>query len=269
MRHSVGRICNFFGYSRQAYYQYRQRQLQRFIDEQLIISEIKQIRKRQSRVGGRKLHKMLCAKGLRVGRDKLFKILKNNNLLIRPRKRFIKTTNAFHRFRKYKNLIKDFTVTRADEVFVSDITYIATQDGYCYLSLVTDVYSRKIVGYDVSASLAIEGAQRALQMALQHVDEPDRLIHHSDRGIQYCSNSYVNMLKEKGVSISMTEENHCYENSLAERVNGILKDEFMLGERLPSLSVARKVVRESISIYNEERLHMSLDYQTPSERYAA
>ena len=269
MRHSIGRICNFFGYSRQAYYQYRRRQLQSFIDEQLIISEIKQIRKRQSRVGGRKLHRMLHAKGFRVGRDRLFKLLRKHNLLVRPRKSFIKTTNSFHRFRKYKNLINDLTVTRADEVFVSDITYIATQEGYCYLSLVTDVYSRKIVGYDVSASLAIEGAQRALQMALQHVVEPDRLIHHSDRGLQYCSNGYVKMLKERGVSISMTEKNHCYENSLAERVNGILKDEFMLGERLPSLSVVRKVVRQSIRIYNEERLHMSLDYQTPSMRYAA
>jgi len=269
MKHSVGKICNFFGYSRQAYYQSRQVQIKEFIDEQLIISEVKHIRKRQSRVGGRKLHKMLSAKGLRVGRDKLFKILKKYNLLVRPRKSFVKTTNSFHRFRKYKNLITDLTVTRANEVFVSDITYIATQKGYCYLSLVTDVYSRKIVGFDVSASLAIEGAQRALQMALEQVAEPDTLIHHSDRGIQYCSNGYVNMLKERGVSISMTEQNHCYENSLAERVNGILKDEFMLGERLPSLSVARKVVRESINIYNEERLHMSLDYQIPSMRYAA
>lgn len=269
MKYSVGKICSIFGYSRQAYYKSRQAQMKVLIDEHLIISEVKRIRKRQPRVGGRKLHKMLQARGFQVGRDRLFKILENFNLLVRPKKNYTKTTNSFHRFRKYGNLIKDLKITRPNEVFVSDITYLATQEGFCYLSLVTDVYSRKIVGYDVSDSLAIEGAQRALRMALKKVSEPGKLIHHSDRGIQYCSNGYVNILEEKEVSISMTEDNHCYENSLAERVNGILKDEFLLGERLPSLSVARKAVRQSISIYNEERLHMSLEYEIPSMRYAA
>jgi len=240
-----------------------------FINTQLIISEVKRIRKRQPRSGVRKLHKMLQHMGFIIGRDQLFNVLRENQLLVKRRRKFQKTTNSYHRFRKYSNLIKDKDITRPDQVFVSDITYLRTNKAFCYLSLVTDVFSRKIVGYDVSNSLAIDGAQRALHMALNGVKESHKLIHHSDRGIQYCSNGYVDILTSNNIGISMTEENHCYENSIAERVNGILKDEFFLDEEFPSLGLAKKAVEQSIEIYNSERLHMSLGFQTPDQKYAA
>lgn len=212
---------------------------------------------------------MIRLRGFKIGRDKLFQILREHHMLVCPKKRYTKTTNSFHRFRKYPNLIKEMKITASDQVFVADITYIDTLEGFCYLFLISDVFSRKIVGYDLSNSLCIEGCQRTLKMALKSVRKPEKLIHHSDRGIQYCSNGYVHILEENGIRISMTEENHCYENAIAERINGILKTEFMLGEKLPSIAVAKELVRDSIKTYNEERLHMSLDYQTPEYKYAA
>ena len=226
-------------------------------------------RQRQPFVGVRKLHRMLNSRGFEIGRDRLFDLLRKEHLLVRRRRRYVQTTNSRHRFRKYSNLIRDVEVRHPNRVFVADITYIDTVDGFCYLSLITDVYSRKIVGYELSRSLASAGSQIALRMALRFVSEPEKLIHHSDRGIQYCCDEYVSILKKHKVSISMTEEDHIYENALAERINGILKTEFMLGEKLQSFEIARKQVRESIRIYNQERLHMSLDYQTPEMRYAA
>jgi putative transposase len=212
---------------------------------------------------------MLRALNLEIGRDKLFSMLRKNSLLVRPKRNYTRTTNSYHRFRKYSNLIKEHTVTRPNEVFVADITYLDTLEGFQYLVLITDLYSRKIVGWDLSNSLSIEGAQRALRMALKDVKDPAALIHHSDRGIQFCSNGYVEILQRHGAQISMTEENHVYENAVAERVNGILKSEFLLGEKLQSFQVAKELVREAIKIYNNERLHLSLEYQTPASRYAA
>ena len=142
-------------------------------------------------------------------------------------------------------------------------------EGYSYLSLITDQYSRKIVGYSLSKSLSVEGSLKALKNALKRVAEPSKLIHHSDRGIQYCSKAYTRLLKGKSAKISMTEEDHVYENALAERVNGILKDEFMLGEKLQSYKVAKRMVREAVNIYNNERLHLALNYMTPEQKYAA
>lgn len=169
----------------------------------------------------------------------------------------------------YKNLVKNLNVTRINQVFVSDITYIRTLEGFIYLSLIIDLFSRKIVGYCLSESLGIEGCLTALQMALKGVKHPENLIHHSDRGIQYCSHAYVNLLDSKKVNISMTEENHVYENAVAERVNGILKTEFLLGETLTSKKIAQQLVAEAIQTYDEERPHMSLNYQTPNEVYSA
>lgn len=210
---------------------------------------------------------MLTTKGVCIGRDKLFNLLRDNKLLLRRRKNYVRTTNSYHRFRRYSNKIKDLHVYRPNQVFVADITYLQTSESYCYLALVTDLFSRKIVGYDLSRSLAVEGAQSALNMALKNVAEPDRLIHHSDRGIQYCSYAYTDILEGKSAEISMTEENHVYENAVAERVNGILKTEFMLGEKLRSFKIAKELVKETIQIYNEERLHISLGYKTPDYRY--
>jgi transposase InsO family protein len=171
--------------------------------------------------------------------------------------------------KKYRNKVKDLVVTGPEQVYVSDITYIATREGFCYLSLITDRHSRRIMGWDLSQSLAIEGSLRALTMALRGTRKTSGLIHHSDRGIQYCSKAYVELLQKHGAEISMTEENHVYENALAERVNGILKDEFLLGEVLGSYADAKKMVAEAIETYNNVRLHMAIGYMTPAEKHAA
>ena len=215
------------------------------------------------------LHHHLIEYGVTIGRDRLFDLLRCKGLLIRPKRRYVRTTNSNHWFTKYRNLIRDIQIKRTGEVIVGDITYIETREGYCYLSLLTDVYSHKIVGYHLSQSLSVEGSLKALEMALRGIKDRFGMIHHSDRGIQYCCNAYTDRLRKAGVSISMTEENHVYENALAERVNGILKNEFLLGECLPSYKMACKMVKEVINIYNNERLHMSINYMTPARKFAA
>ena len=172
-----------------------------------------------------------------------------------------------HRFYKYKNIIKDVEVTRPNQVWVSDITYIRTVKGFCYLALITDMYSRKIVGYDLSDSLELNGCVRALNKAVCHANNIKGLIHHSDRGIQYCSNVYTQILKRNKIDISMTEENHCYENALAERVNGILKDEFYLDQTFTNINHAKRATKNAINLYNKIRLHLSLDFKTPNVVY--
>lgn len=223
-------------------------------------------------VGGKKLYWMLKSdfKILRakIGRDKFFEILRNNGLLVNRKKRYVKTTNSSHRFRVYDNLIKELEITKADEVYVSDITYIRSELGFCYLSLITDLYSRKIVGYDTSDSLGIEGSMRALEMAIKK-KELTGLIHHSDRGLQYCSNIYTGLLTNKEIKISMSEKGNPYENAVAERVNGILKEEFKLSETFKTKEMVYKAVDEAINTYNEYRPHMSIDYMTPNQKYAA
>jgi putative transposase len=212
---------------------------------------------------------MLLHRGVSVGRDQLFALLRRENILQKRRRNFKRTTNSNHWFKKYPNIIKDLEVVRPNQVFVSDITYIATREGYCYLSLITDLYSRKIVGWELSRNLTAAGPQKAVNQALSGVAQPEKLIHHSDRGIQFCSRGYVNRLQHRGVRISMTEENHVYENAVAERINGILKKEFALNRILPSFNIACSAINEAVKIYNNERLHLSLGYRTPAETYAA
>lgn len=228
-------------------------------------------RKSLPREGVRKLKKSLKddfdKANLKVGRDTLFNILRKHNMLTLRKKPSYRTTNSLHRFYKYKNGIKDLEVNRANQVWVSDITYIRTVKGFCYLALITDMYSRKIVGWDLSNSLELSGCVRALNKALYQAKGIEQLIHHSDRGIQYCSNVYTQILKRKNIGISMTEENHCYENALAERVNGILKDEFYLDQTFDSLTYAKRAAKNAIKLYNEIRLHLSLDYKTPNMVY--
>ncbi|MFC1643620.1 IS3 family transposase [Chlamydiota bacterium] len=267
--YSIGMVCRVFGYSRQGYYKRIKLEEKREEQEKQVLEEVRKIRKRQPCVGVKKIHKELYRRGKQIGRDRLFETMRRNNLLIRPRRNYVRTTNSKHRFRAYNNLIREIQIIRPEQVYASDITYIATEEGYSYLSLITDMYSRKIVGYELSKSLGIEGSMKALKKALRGVKKTDKLIHHSDRGIQYCSNEYVKLLKKKKIKISMTEENHVYENALAERVNGILKNEFGLGKRLRSYKIAKKMVKEAVEIYNKERLHMSLKYETPSEKHAA
>ena len=236
--------------------------------ERKVISIVKQKRKSLPREGVRKLIRSLDkdfeTAHLKVGRDTLFNILRRHNMLTLRKKHTTKTTNSMHRFHKYKNIIKDIEVSRPNQVWVSDITYIRTVKGFCYLALITDMHSRKVVGYDLSNSLELKGCIRALNKALYQARELKDLIHHSDRGIQYCSNTYTQILKRNNIGISMTEENHCYENALAERVNGILKDEFYLDQTFTDLAHAKRAAKNAIKLYNEIRLHLSLNYQTPN-----
>lgn len=232
---------------------------------------VKNRRKSLPREGVRKLTRSLeqefIKSNLKIGRDSLFNILRKHNMLTLRKKYSSRTTNSLHRFYKYKNIIKDIDVTRPNQVWVSDITYVRTIKGFCYLALITDMYSRKIVGYDISNSLELKGCERALNKALYQAKDTTGLIHHSDRGIQYCSNVYTQILKRNNIDISMTEENHCYENAVAERINGILKDEFYLDQTFDSLQHAKRATKNAINLYNEIRLHLSLDYKTPNMVY--
>ncbi len=204
---------------------------------------------------------------LKVGRDTLFNVLRKHKMLTLRKKYRMRTTNSHHRFYKYGNIIKDIEINRPNQVWASDITYIRTVKGFCYLALITDMYSRKIVGYDLSDSLELNGCVRALNKAIYQAKDINGLIHHSDRGIQYCSNVYTQILKRKKIDISMTEENHCYENAMAERVNGILKDEFYLDQTFANVAHAKRAAKNAINLYNEIRLHLSLDYKTPNMVY--
>lgn len=208
--------------------------------------------------------------GATIGRDKFFDILRVQGLLVERKKRYARTTNSYHRFYVYKNLVKNKAISRPHQVLVSDITYVRIREvKFVYLFLITDAYSRKIVGWHLSDSLAIEGALTALKMALKQCPDTAGVIHHSDRGIQYCSNEYVRLLKKNKVQISMTEENHCYENSLAERVNGILKEEFLLNQGYNSTSQVKNAVKQAINSYNCLRPHWSLNLLTPEMVHSA
>ena len=232
---------------------------------------VKQRRRSLPREGVRKLKISLKndfdKANLIVGRDTLFNILRKHNMLTLRKKYSSRTTNSLHRFYKYKNIIKDVKTTRPNQVWVSDITYIRTVKGFCYLALITDMYSRKIIGYDISDSLELKGCERALNKALCQAQDTTGLVQHSDRGIQYCSNVYTQILKRNNIAISMTEENHCYENAVAERVNGILKDEFYLDQTFDNLTHAKRATKNAINLYNQIRLHLSLDYKTPNMVY--
>jgi putative transposase len=263
----MSQICQNFGRTRQAFYKEIKVRDSKTLRAGILIRRVQDIRKNQPRVGCRKLKKMLFSMGIQVSRDELFAILRENNLLVRAVRNYKRTTSSSHRFRKYRNLIKERSITQPNQVFVSDITYLDTLDGFCYLALVTDLYSRKIVGWNVSKSLSIEGCQRALRMALKGVENPENLIHHSDRGFQYCNPKYVQILESLKGKISMTEQAHVYENAVAERVNGILKTEFLLGRKLQSLTHAQTLTAQSVAIYNQQRLHTSIGYKTPEELY--
>lgn len=265
---SLEQLCNCIHLHRDAYYKYKRRYDRREIIESQVIDLVKKEREIQARVGTRKLYEDLrdtfLISGLKVGRDRLFDILRNHDMLVKRKKSTCKTSNSYHHFRKYNNLVKDMEVTAPNQVWVSDITYIRTVKGFCYLALITDMYSRKIVGYDISDTLELTGCLRALKLALRHARPAAELVHHSDRGIQYCSKQYVAELLKRNIKISMTEENHCYENAIAERVNGILKDEFYLDQCFVNTRNACVATKSAIEIYNNKRLHLSLGYKTPN-----
>lgn len=202
--------------------------------------------------------------GFKMGRDEFFELLREHQLLIRRRKsKKPKTTFSSHWFKKYPNLIVDLVIDRPNQVWVSDITYIVAGGGFCYLFLLTDAYSRKIIGYGIEASLAAEGALKALRMALYQKPATTQAIHHSDRGIQYCCWEYIHQLTKSTVGISMTQNSDPRENAIAEGVNGILKQE-LLEKSYVSIQEAQAHLPKVISVYNVERPHSSLDFMTPS-----
>ena len=202
---------------------------------------------------------------INVGRDKLFRILKANHMLIKPRRSYHVTTDSHHRFRKHKNLVSELNIERPEQVWVSDITYIGNRKKPSYLALISDAYSKKIMGYDVSASLEVGGSARALEMALNNRSYKDHpLIHHSDRGLQYCSNEYQKALSDNSIDASMTEKYDPYENAIAERVNGILKQEFAIATYNTDILPKKLIVRDAVNLFNSIRPHLSNHMLTPN-----
>lgn len=257
-----------FGISRQGYYQKQQRVQKRLKELCKVKSAVVTERLYLPRLGTRKLYYRLkerfLALGIKIGRDSLFAFLRSEHMLIRKLRSYHKTTNSKHWLHKHPNLLSNRTSTRPNEIWVSDITYIETKEKVSYLSLLTDAYSRKIVGHHLHDSLHTDGVAAALKNAIKNerIDKP--LIHHSDRGLQYCSSQYQKILTKHGIIPSMTDGYDCYQNALAERINGILKEEFLV-VKPADITQARILIDQSIKIYNQRRPHLSLNYLTPNQ----
>lgn len=264
-------LCRLFGKTRHAYYDSLWRKESSLVKEDVILQEVINIRKDLPRLGTRKLHYViqnkLISHQISFGRDYLFDLLSEHKLLIRQRKRKAITTDSRHWMRKYSNLLKGLEITRPEQVWVSDITYIRLTNQWGYLSLITDAYSRKIMGYSFRQDLAAEGCIDALKMALNNKLYNQSIIHHSDRGSQYCSHNYVDLLLKNNIAISMTENGDPYENALAERVNGIIKTEFNLYSSSLGFEQTGYQINKSIKSYNELRPHASCDYLTPNQAH--
>lgn len=254
--------------SRQNYYAQRKRRQRQQVDGELIAALVQRERQIQPRVGTRKLYKMLqqelVAAGVKVGRDRFFEILAERDLLLQPQPAaYPSTTNSRHSLPVFTNQIKGLELSAANQVWVSDITYLRTAEGFLYLALITDKWSRKIVGHHCGDNLEAEGCLKALEVAAVILPPGARPIHHSDRGCQYCSHVYVNRLAHYQLPVSMTETDHCAENALAERMNGILKQEYGLGVEFRTKADALRAVNQSVWLYNNRRLHSSLGYRIP------
>ena len=271
--YSLSNICSAFGYTRQAWYNHLKRSELQTFQEHLVLQRIREIRRELPRTGCIKLYKelnngFLQKLGINMGRDAVFNLVRDNGMLIKSKKRYAVTTNSFHRFKVHPDLVQRRAAQWAEEIWVSDITYITTIAGFTYLSLVTDAYSRKIVGHYLSKDLKASGCIIALNKALSERIYPENtLIHHSDRGTQYCCDDYVSMLKQKQISISMTQTGSPYDNAIAERVNGILKIEFDLYKTFSSYDQASRAVEHAIFKYNNLRLHASCNYKTPESTH--
>ena len=258
------------GINRQVYYRSEKRSVERTDTAERVVKLVEELRLIQPHLGGRKLHFMLKVplKSLKVGRDRFFDILRANHLLIIPKRSYHITTNSHHRFRKHKNLILDYQITKPNQVWVADITYIGNRANPTYLSLITDAYSKKIVGHHVADNLHTESSLMALKNALKNKNiNLESLIHHSDRGLQYCSNEYQRLLEKNNIKCSMTQNSDPYENAVAERINGILKQEFDIDKYNVETKLRRKIVNESIEIYNKIRPHLSNHYLTPNQMH--
>jgi putative transposase len=269
-RRSLNRLCGLLGRSRQAYYKLFRASEREAMRSDLIVREVARIRVDQKRIGARKLHMMLGdfmqRQGKVLGRDAFFDLLRDHGLLVRRRKRRKpRTTFSGFWMRRYPNLAKEFVPAAANQLWVSDITYIRVGEGFCYLSLITDAYSRKIVGWNLRRDLSARGCVAALKMAKRDNPNTRGLIHHSDRGLQYYSREYLKTLG-KGVSVSMSERSDPLENAIAERVNGILKQE-LLEERFRNFTEALAAVEKAVMVYNFQRPHLSIEMLTPAEAH--
>lgn len=259
--------------TRQNYYAQRRRRARRAVDEQLVGDLVRQERQVQPRIGTRKLHWMLKASlaqaGVKIGRDRLFEVLRGQELLVeRYRPDRPRTTNSYHCLPVFRNLVSQVEVRRPNEVWVADLTYLRTREGFLYLALVTDWRSRMVVGYHCGDTLEAIGCLKALDMALEGLPAGARPIHHSDRGSQYCCHDYVERLASRSLPVSMTEWDHCAENALAERMNGILKSEYALGAEFQTKQQAHRAVVQAITLYNTRRPHTALKYQVPAAVYS-
>jgi putative transposase len=259
-------LCALLGYSRQAIHKYKKNNVVVGLETELVIQQVLKHRRLQPRLGTRKLMILLQdfikTHSIKMGRDMLFNLLRESGLLVRKRRRKVQTTWSNHWLKKYPNLIRTMTLKKPNTLWVSDITYIETAGEYSYLSLVTDAYSRKIMGFFLSQTLEAAGCMKALRMALQNCSNTQGLTHHSDRGVQYCSTIYVQALLANNIGISMTENGDPLENAIAERVNGVLKDE-LLKTKYESYDEAQRSVALAITVYNSLRPHSSCNMLTP------
>ena len=266
-------MTDYFSISRQAFYKAEKLMHEKLLSEELALKMVNDIRCRQPKIGVKKLYYLLSDDlqllPIKIGRDALFTLLRDNSLLIERKRSRYCTTNSNHGNKIYPNLIKGLEITKSNQVLVSDITYIRRIGGFSYLSVVSDLYSRKILGFYVSDNLSLEGPLKALKISLRQLDETAKagMIHHSDRGIQYSSFRYTDRLKKHKIRISMSAKGNPYDNAVMERIMGILKQEFLLDQTFQNIESIRKAVKEAISIYNEERPHLSLAYKTPTEVY--
>lgn len=262
-------LCERVGMSVQNYYARRKQRRRRQTDEGLVVALVRRERQLQPRLGTRKLCKTLEAElekaGIQVGRDRVFEILRGAGLLVERKPRRARTTNSRHALPVFRNLVRELRPSRPHQVWVSDLTYIRTAEGFMFAALITDLGSRKIVGVHLGDTLESVGCQAALKEALRQLPAGCKPIHHSDRGCQYCCHEYVNLLRERGLLVSMTEELHCYENAVAERVNGILKQEYELDREFRTKAEARVAVEQAVYLYNHRRPHLALGYQVPEQ----
>lgn len=270
--YGLGFFCGLFGKSRQAFYEQNTFTGDRQLESAIILQLVREIRLELPKIGTRKLYflltKQLKNHQIKIGRDKFFDLLRDHGYLLRIRKRKPYTTNSNHPYRKYPNLIRDMRLTKPNQLWVSDITYIRLGNNkFAYLCIITDAYSRKIVGYCLSKTLHSQGVITAFNQAINEVKRTGILIHHSDRGVQYCCKEYVSLLEQNKVAISMTENGDPYENAIAERINGILKTEFGLGQNFSSFEEALISTDQAVSKYNSKRPHSSCDYLTPLQAH--
>jgi transposase InsO family protein len=265
---SLKHACELLGITRQAIYQREARGHRRAIALAPVKAMVLDIRRFMPRLGGKKLYFLLkpelIDKGIKLGRDNFFSYLKSEGLLVKPKRNYTKTTHSKHWMKKHPNVLKEFKAAAPEEVFVSDITYVQSGQGIHYLSLVTDAFSRKIMGYELSNEMKATDVVKALKMTVRNRQYQHRAVHHSDRGLQYCSAVYQSALKANDIRPSMTDGYDCYQNALAERINGILKQEFLLC-RCSNIDELKQLVEESVFIYNEMRPHLSLGMKTPNQ----